>query len=280
MHTINSAVLAAINANFRTLFLSTFRAQNTWYQELATVRDTDTLEEIYLYISTLPRMRKWLGERVAQNFRTILSRLKSEDWESTVEVERNDILDDRLNIYRPMLEDMGRQAARLWDDLIVTAINNGHTALGFDGQYFFDVDHPSDPTSPLSGSQANYFTGMPLTIDNYALGRRYMQQWVGADGRPLGIVPNILLVSPENEVQARRIINADTYPISGFGNQLNVLKGSATVVTIGDLTGPAWYLLDTRNSIRPFIIQRRQTAKFVALDSPDHDSVFWRKKIE
>lgn len=279
MHNITNATLAAIQANFRTLFLSSFRAESSVFQQMATVRDTDSAEEIWLFISGLPRMRKWLGERVVNNFRTIIHRMKHEDWESTVEVERNDILDDKLNIYRPLLEDMGRQAARLWDDLLVDAINNGDTALGFDGQYFFDTDHPTDPTVPTSASQSNRFTARPLTDDNYAWGRMQMMGWMGGDGRRLGVVPNILLVGPELEVTAKRIINSDVLPLGANGAfQQNVLRGTAQVVVMQELTGATWYLADTRNTMRPFIIQRRQQPKFVALDNPTDDSVFWRKK--
>jgi phage major head subunit gpT-like protein len=280
MRTINIPLLNSVNTAFRTVFLNSFRQQNPIASEIADVRTSTTLEEAYAVVGASPRMREWIGERVVQNFSAQITSIKNKDWEVTVEVDRNDIEDDRIGIYRPQIADMGRNAALLWDDLVADALLQGHVNLGFDGQYFFDTDHPMDPTNTGSASLSNLFTSRALTAANYAYVRTQMALWrmgPGA-GRSLRVNASKLIVGPALEVTAKEIVTPQTIPDGSGAVKINVNQGTASVVVLPEISGTDWYLIDANNQERPIILAQRKKPEFVAKTDSTDDSVFWRKK--
>ncbi|MBT1129041.1 Mu-like prophage major head subunit gpT family protein, partial [Pseudomonas aeruginosa] len=68
--------------------------------------------------------------------------VEKDDFEATVEVDRNDIEDDQIGIYSPQAKMAGYSAAQLPDELVYEAVNGAFTKPCFDGQYFIDTDHP------------------------------------------------------------------------------------------------------------------------------------------
>jgi phage major head subunit gpT-like protein len=68
--------------------------------------------------------------------------LTNKDYENTIGVNRNDFDDDNLGIYAPMFTNFGLTAQQFPDTLVWPLLKAGFTSLCFDGQYFFDTDHP------------------------------------------------------------------------------------------------------------------------------------------
>ena len=62
--------------------------------------------------------------------------------ESSIKVSRNDIEDDNIGIYAPLVTELGRAAAVFADELVFGLLKKGNTTLCYDGQNFFDTDHP------------------------------------------------------------------------------------------------------------------------------------------
>jgi phage major head subunit gpT-like protein len=81
---------------------------------------------------------------------TIVNKL----FESTVSVKRTDIEDDEVGIYKPLFGEMGRAAKSFPDELVYGLLRLGLSTLCFDGQYFFDVDHPVYPSVDGTGEAA------------------------------------------------------------------------------------------------------------------------------
>lgn len=57
-------------------------------------------------------------------------------------MDRDDIETDNLGIYTPLFTEMGRSTGEEWDMMVFAALKNGFSALCYDGQNFFDTDHP------------------------------------------------------------------------------------------------------------------------------------------
>jgi phage major head subunit gpT-like protein len=278
MEITNSATLAAISLGFEQVYMSAFRSASPIASRIASVRPSTSKEEEMLFITGLPRMREWLGEREAKTFSLFEHKVANKDWELTVEVDRNDIEDDKLGKYADVISDMGRSAALLWDDLVLDTLLAGETSLTYDGQYFFDTDHPQDPTVVGSPVQSNLFTGRPLTDDNYAFVRAKMTALKGFDGKPMRVAPNLLMVGPELEVTARRIVQSQMVNVGGASVD-NVQRGSAEVLVFPELSGTDWYLMDVANGMRPLRVFQRRQARLVRKDQETEDSVFWKKKF-
>jgi phage major head subunit gpT-like protein len=180
-----------------------------------------------------------------------------------------------------MIAMMGIQAKALPDDLVRTAIRAGEATVCYDGQYFFDNDHPVDMANAGLGVQSNLYTATPLTADNYAAMRAAMMAWKGEDGRPLTTMPTLLVVPPQLEVVAKRIINADLVAnAAGTAAVSNVLKGSAEVLVVAEFADAPldWYLIDDSKPIKPFVYQDREAPTFTYLTDPTSDNVFNKKE--
>lgn len=83
-------------------------------------------------------------------------------FESTVAVPRTAIEDDQVGLFTPMVKQAAQSAAELPDDLVFSLLKKGKTTLCYDGQNFFDTDHPVyqnvDGTG-TSKTQSNITTG-------------------------------------------------------------------------------------------------------------------------
>lgn len=138
----NNSALKGLFKGFNTSFNKGLNTAKTFNQEVA-MRVTSTgREETYGWMADMPKIREWIGDRNVHNLQlheyTILNRL----FESTVVVSRTVIEDDEYGTFGPILEKMGRDTAVHPDDLVFTLMAQGFNTRCFDGQYFFDTDHP------------------------------------------------------------------------------------------------------------------------------------------
>jgi phage major head subunit gpT-like protein len=226
-------------------------------------------------------MRKWIGEKAVKSLSAFSYTVVNDDWEATVEVDRNDIKDDQLGIYGPQAQMAGQSAKQLPDELIFTLVNGAFTSKCYDGQYFYDTDHPIKKDDGTDGVMSNMFD-VPLTIDSlvgaiasYGAARTAMQMFPDDEGRPLGIDPTILLVGPALRDIANALMTADRLQ----DGTVNIYKGTAEVVSDPRIKSPTfWTLLDTSKPVMPFIYQEREAPEFVQQTDMQSDQVFKRKK--
>jgi phage major head subunit gpT-like protein len=285
---ITPAVIDAIFYNFSTVYQAAYDRIEPWYNKVSTEVPSTARENRYAWMRLLPRMRQWIGERKYLNIEAAAYTLANQDYELTVEVDRNDIMDDQLGVYGPTMSMMGEQAKRWGDDLVLSLLQNGSTNVAFDGQPFFSASHPTGQPGS-SATYSNYTaSGLALNAANYQTVRQTMLSYVGEDGKPLQIRPNLLVVPPQLESQARVILNADFIaPATAFGGnaasqmQSNVLKSSAELLVLPDLSTNAtqWFLMDTTKPIKPFVFQLRKAPTMVPLTDPQSEPLFKRRKF-
>ena len=96
----------------------------------------------YKWLGDFPMMREWVGERVIKDLSAFHYELVNKDFESTVAVDRNDIEDDQIGVYSPMIQGLGAAAKQHRDILVFGLLKDGFNTICYDGQYFFDTDHP------------------------------------------------------------------------------------------------------------------------------------------
>lgn len=138
------AAIAALQIGFQRHFQSAFNAvrPSADYTRVATVITSTASAETYGWLGKFPKMREWIGERQIKDMEAHGYTITNKDFEATVGVARNDIEDDNLGIYAPLFQEMGHSAAQQPDDLVFSLLKAGRTTLCFDGQNFFDTDHP------------------------------------------------------------------------------------------------------------------------------------------
>lgn len=153
------------HANLQTLFTA-YKANfqqgrvaaqaQSMYQRLATVVPSTTASNEYGWIGEFPNMREWLGDRVIHGIKSHGYTIKNRDWELTVGVPRNAMDDDNHGIYAPMMVEMGRATEVHPDQLVFELLKAGASTLCYDGQYYFDTDHPVLDAAGRPQSQSNW----------------------------------------------------------------------------------------------------------------------------
>lgn len=262
---ITDANLDLAFKGFQTRYNSAFEGAAIYHERIAMEVPSTARDETYGWLGAFPQMREWLGERIVHRLDSHGFTIKNRKFESTVSIKRDDFEDDRYGLYGSMFDEMGRLARQHPDTLIYELLGQGFATECYDGQFFFDTDHPvkdadgNDQTvsnmqagagaawylidssralkpmiwqvrsnyefqrvtqdtdtqvfmtdDHLYGVRARVNAGFGLwqlalgskaTLDatNYAAARAAMMAFRSDNGRPLGIMPNLLLVPPSLE---------------------------------------------------------------------------------
>jgi len=227
--------------------------------------------ETYAWLGSLPRMRKMRGERVPAKLKAFSYTIVNEEYESSIEVKRADIKDDQTGQYGPLARSIG-ESARLYPDEMVfgTLLPNGFTELCYDGQYFFDTDHPVGDGTTQSNKLA-----LDLDATNFATAVKMLEQMKDDSGRPFNKQLDLLLVvGAGNRSTAESLIDLQ-YTTGGMSN-INYKKAELLVNPwISD--DDSWYLINKSGVVKPFVVQEREFIPFEALED-DSEKAFWNKK--
>lgn len=150
---INQANLAMLTKAFSAAYkkgFASFGVGQDW-QKIATMVPSSTGENDYAWLGHFPSLREWLGDRHIKDLAQFDYTIKNRKFESTVEIPVDDIEDDQFGVYTPLMESMGHSAG-VWPDEILFALALlGASNLCYDGQNFFDTDHPMG-----DGTASNY----------------------------------------------------------------------------------------------------------------------------
>lgn len=298
MAVITSALLTALHTGYRRDYQAGFdqmRATSLW-RRLAMEVPSAARSNTYGWLGEMPGFREWLGDRVIKDIKASGYQIQNKSFEMTVGVDRDDILDDMMGTYTPIMRKLGEEAAVHADNLLFPLIKAGHTTACYDGQFFFDTDHPvaanADGTGAVTSvSNVTAGAGTPwyvldartsikpfivqvrkepefvtkldprtsehvfmskefvwgvddrlnvgyglwqlahrsqaeLTPDNVFAVVEAMMSMRGDGGKPLNIMPNILLVPPTLYGRAKKVVEAELTD----GGASNVARGLLEVV--------------------------------------------------
>lgn len=154
---INKGNLTTLFVAFKTAFAAGLGQAPSQWSNIATPVPSTTGAEEYGWLGSFPNMREWLGERVVNGMATHGYTIRNKKFELTVGVPRDKIEDDQYGIYTPMMTEMGRAAAAHPDQLVFNLLKDGPSTLCYDGQNFFDTDHPVlDADGTTITSQSNW----------------------------------------------------------------------------------------------------------------------------
>lgn len=156
---INASNIASATRGFKAVFQRGFDSLTPMYAQVATTVPSSTLIEDYGWIGDIPGMREWVGDRNIHNLSQHDYSIRNKDFELTIGVDRNRFEDDQYGIFSPMMESMGYEARIHPDKLVFALLAAGFATLCYDGQYFFDTDHPVLDSSGTSQSVSNYQSG-------------------------------------------------------------------------------------------------------------------------
>ncbi len=165
------------------------------------------------------------------------------------------------------------RAATHPDELAIGLLNGGFSATCYDGQFFFDSDHQEG----LSGAQSNLLS-VPLSADNLETAVETMMGFRDDQGKPLGIMPDTLVVGPGDYFDARQILNSVSIVVAGSSDVEkpagNPLSGMLNLEVSPHVDSGKWFVLATKYPVRPLLFQWRIRPEFTAVTDPSDEYVF------
>jgi len=275
---VNLANLANIFINLKTTFNKAFDEAPSLWQRTTMLIPSGAKQNDYSWLSRFPKMRKWLDEKTIKALSAFKYSIVNDDWEATVEVDRNDVEDDTIGMYGLQAQEAGFSAKQLPDEIDADLKNGAFTGLCYDGQYFYDTDHVVNGASVSNkGTAALSAATTAAAAASYGTGRTAIMTLTDDEGRPLALIPDVLEVPPALEATARLICENDKLT----DQSPNPYKGTATVLVNPRLTSStAWFLHVTSRPLKPFVYQERKKPVFVQQIDPQADDVFMRKKFK
>lgn len=265
-----------------------YQQAQPWWNKVSTKIMSSSRATHYYFDEMLDGFRKWIGERLVRDIKMNEFTLINDDWELTVGVDKKDLDDMQIGYAVSRAAQIGIQAAKWPDKMLITALQAGKTSLAFDGQNFFSASHPISTDKPGLGTYSNLHTAAPLSSENFETAFATFSAQLGTGGTYIDNMPTQMLVSPTLAPVAKRILESDLITrsiINGASTSVsaesNPNKGLVELVVLPELQNDplTWYLQDGSKPIKGLLFQERKAPTFVMKDGPQEDELFWHKRI-
>ena len=257
-------ISALLLPGLKTAFFGTFEEMGHQYQDISTLIPSDKDTEHYAWLGALPGVNEFLDERRVGDLKEYEYFIRNKTWESTISVDRAAIEDDQYGQLAIRAKQMGASGAQHLDLLTYGMLEGGFVNPCFDGAAFFGPHTQGGITQANSGADALSAASLQAAITK-------MMRFQDDQGRPMGVIPDKLVVSPENFFEATVLLNSAFYPdlvtTASQDLAMNPLKGLLSLTVSPYLTAPGhWYLLDTKRVVKAVILQMRKDFEFEALE--------------
>lgn len=103
--------------------------------------------------------REWIGPRQVEQMASQNYEIRYALFEKTFSARRTHIEDDTFSMYSTVAADMGRTAALLKPRKVFDLLQNGESEPCYDGQNFFDTNHPVGEVEGDQVDVSNIYTG-------------------------------------------------------------------------------------------------------------------------
>jgi phage major head subunit gpT-like protein len=154
--------IKALMVTFNKSFQDGIKLADSTYTQVATVVPSNSRANTYGWLGQFPHMQKWIGARVIKDMAAHAYSLENILYQSTVGVPRVDIEDDNIGAFAPVFQMQGQEAEAYPNRDVFSLLKTGESTLCYDGQNFFDTDHPVYANVDGTGTAtavSNYFTG-------------------------------------------------------------------------------------------------------------------------
>jgi phage major head subunit gpT-like protein len=254
-----------------TSFFEGYDAVEPVWDRIATKVPSTAREETYGWLGSIPRLKEMKGERVPDKLKDYEYTLKNKEYEASIEVRRADLKDDQTGKFAPLVRSIG-EASRLYPDELIfgNLLPNGFSQLAYDGQYYFDTDHP---IGDLGTVQSNKLA-LDLDAANFQTARTMLMSMKDDFGRPINLNPKLLLVIPVDLLATAQGILEVERLANGASN--TNYKAAEILVSPWITDADSWFLLNMNGVVKPFILQEREFIPFEALEEGS-DTAWWRK---
>ena len=275
---ITQAQIDALNTTIKARFNAGLALKKDEWRKVAKLVSSDGKSNTYEWLSSFPAFKEWVGSRTHKVAKETAFTVSNRKFENTLDIPVEAIEDDNYGMYGDVAQSYGESVFDLQNDLVFGKIASGFSTVCYDGQFFFDTDHPVYPNEDGTGvattvSNMQAGTGEPwvllctarapqpfylqerikpqliartsavtsdhsfdndvisyggrwrgegvcgfwqlafgskaeLTEANFTANFKAMMKFKGDGDRKLGLIPNLLVVGPDNMGAAEDILKA------------------------------------------------------------------------
>ncbi len=281
---VSSENLDALRVQVEAGWEAGYEETETWWPKLAMTVPSSSDRNRYRWILEQLQLRQWIGQRIAQAISEHDYDIVNLPFEGTIELDRDRVEDDTFGTFSAIQAPAFGEAVRKHPDQMVLSLLTG-SPVGFDGKTLFANDHPTYAPGGLTQTYDNLRASSPLTPENLDISLGTTAQYVGENGRSLGVLHDTLIVGPALKRAALEATNGMVIrQTSGTGASTVVMPnveawGSLDIVVIPELAGTDWYTAKAKGRIKPFIYQKRRDPVFVSFTDPKDPELFRNRKF-
>ncbi len=130
----------------------------SWASKIGWLNSGSTQEtETYKWLGNVPKYREWVNGRAAGHPKVETYSIRNKLWEQTLEFGIDDLRRDKTGQIMIRIGELAQAGAAFWEDMLTTLINSGNSSgfTAYDGELFFDTDHPTKEMTPGSTTMKN-----------------------------------------------------------------------------------------------------------------------------
>jgi len=166
---LTQAEIDAFNTTLVANFNQGLAAGDESWKKIAGLVGSSGASNTYAWLSQFPAFREWVGARLHKSVKERAYSVDNKKFENTLDVPREDFEDNNLAMYSGIATSYGQSVIDLKNDLVYGAVKAGFASICYDGQYFFDTDHPVYPNEDGSGVSVSVSNMQAGLLEPWAL---------------------------------------------------------------------------------------------------------------
>ena len=212
------------------------------------------------WLGALPSVKQWVGELNAKEFNSYDYTIKNLDWATGVPINENDLDDDQTGALSMFSAALAQRIMVHPEKMMFDLLINGDSALAYDGSAFF-----ADRTAPndnLLGGTGVTLSALKTDLISALVA---MAKFADDQGEKLNARGNMIVCPVALQFNFESLVYSPADPTASGGvDTYNPFANKFTV--IGDPRLDAddandWYLLSSREIVKPLIYQKRQEGR-------------------
>lgn len=159
---ITQAQLDSLNTTIKARFNLGLAKKNEDHAKVAGFVTSDGASNTYEWLSAFPAFREWVGARLHKVAKETAFTVANRKFETTLDIPVVKVEDDAYGMYGDVAQGYGESVSDLKNDLVFGKIGSAFSSVCYDGQYFFDTDHPvyaNEDGTGAASTISNYQTG-------------------------------------------------------------------------------------------------------------------------
>lgn len=153
-------IIEALQATMSAAYTRGLTAAQPQWSKIATEVPSSGAANYYGWLKDLPGIQEWVGDRQLADVGKHRYAIENKTFESSISISRDEVDDDQIGHYSVISQNYGAQVALFPDTLSYPLLAAGFDTLCYDGQNYFDTDHPLETTPATTFSNV---VGDPTT---------------------------------------------------------------------------------------------------------------------